>query len=218
MSDFSNILSTLILLSAVLLMACKRANSYIKSLRLQSSLIALAAGVMGTENMLKDGQIELLFVCIITIIFKVIFIPNLLMKTEAKVEHKVEKDFILNIPILVIICCALIVFIYVSTSNIDGLNEGSANMQLVNSISIILIGLLFMISRKRAIGQIIGFLVIENGLFVTAMFVTNGMPFVVDMGILIDLLTAVIIMGVMVFKINDKFDSINIDKLRNLKG
>ena len=218
MSDFSNILSTLILLSVVLLMACKRTKSYIKSFRLQSFLIALAAGVMGTGNMLKDGQIELLVVCLITIIFKVILIPNILIKTEAKVEHKVEKDFILNIPILVIICCALIVFIYASVSNIEGLNEGSANMQLVNSISIILIGLLFMISRKRAIGQIIGFLVIENGLFVTAMFVTNGMPFVVDMGILIDLLTAVIIMGVMVFKINDKFDSINIDKLRNLKG
>ena len=218
MSDFSNILSTLILLSAVLLMACKRTKSYIKSFRLQSFLIALAAGVMGCENLLKDGQIDLIVVCLITIIFKVILIPNLLIKTEAKVEHKVEKDFILNIPILVIICCALIVFIFASISNIEGLNEGSANMQLVNSISIILIGLLFMISRKKAIGQIIGFLVIENGLFVTAMFVTNGMPFVVDMGILIDLLTAVIIMGVMVFKINDKFDSINIDKLRNLKG
>lgn len=218
MSDFYTTLSTLILLSAVLLMACKRTKSYIKSFRLQSALIALAAGIMGTANMLEDGQIELLVVCLITIILKVILIPNILIKTEAKVEHKVEKDFILNIPILVIICCALIVFIYASISNIEGLNEGSVNIQLVNSISIILIGLLFMISRKRAIGQIIGFLVIENGLFVTAMFVTNGMPFVVDMGILIDLLTAVIIMGVMVFKINDKFESINIDKLRNLKG
>lgn len=218
MSNFFTTLSTLILLSAVLLMACKRTKSYIKSFRLQSALIALAAGIMGTANMLKDGQIELLVVCLITIILKVILIPNILIKTEAKVEHKVEKDFILNIPILVIICCALVVFIYASISNIEGLNKGSANMQMVNSISIILIGLLFMISRKRAIGQIIGFLVIENGLFVTAMFVTNGMPFVVDMGILIDLLTAVIIMGVMVFKINDKFESINIDKLRNLKG
>jgi len=218
MPDILYTLSTLILLSAVLLMACKRTKSYIKSFRLQSFLIALAAGIMGTGNLLKDGQIELLVVCLLTIILKVILIPNILIKTEAKVEHKVEKDFILNIPILVIICCALIVFIYASISNIEGLNEGTVNIQLVNSISIILIGLLFMISRKKAIGQIIGFLVIENGLFVTAMFVTNGMPFVVDMGILIDLLTAVIIMGVMVFKINDKFDSINIDKLRNLKG
>ena len=91
-------------------------------------------------------------------------------------------------------------------------------MQLVNSISIILIGLFFMISRKRATGQIIGFLMIENGLFVTAMFVTDGMPFVVDMGIFIDLITAVLIMGIMVFRISEQFESINLDKLKKLKG
>lgn len=218
MSEFLNTLSSLILLSAILLMACKRTKSYIKSFRLQCILIALSAGIMGTENLLKNGQFELIVVCLITIVLKVFLIPNILIKTEAKVEHKVEKDFILNIPILVIICCALVVFIYAEIAKVDGLDDGAVKMELVNSISIILIGLLFMISRKRAIGQIIGFLVIENGLFVTAMFVTNGMPFVVDMGILIDLLTAVIIMGVMVFKINEKFESINIDKLRNLKG
>jgi len=218
MSDFLNTLSTLILLSTVILMACKRTKSYIKTFRLQSGLIALAAGITGVESLLEDGEIGLLVVCLITIILKVVLIPNALDKTEAKVEYKVEKDFILNIPILVIFCCALIVFTYFSISNIEGLNEGSSKMQLVYSISIILIGLFFMISRKRAIGQIIGVLVIENGLFATAMFVTNGMPFVVDMGIFIDLLTAVIIMGLMVFKINEKFDSINIDKLRNLKG
>lgn len=218
MPDFLNTLSTLILLSSVLLMANKRAKSYIKTFRLQSVLIALAAGIMGAKSLLQGGQIDLLVVCLITLILKVFYIPNILNRTEAKVEHKVEKDFILNIPILVIICCALIVFTYLSISNIEGLNDGYVNMKLVNSISIILIGLFFMISRKKAIGQIIGFLVIENGLFVTAMFVTDGMPFVVDMGIFIDLITAVLLMGIMVFKINDKFESINIDKLRNLKG
>ena len=75
-----------------------------------------------------------------------------------------------------------------------------------------------MICRKKAIGQIVGFLVIENGLFVTAMFSTNGMPFIVDMGIFIDIITAVLIMGIIVFKINDKFDSIEINKLKNLRG
>ena len=218
MPDFLNTLSTLILLSSVLLMANKRAKSYIKTFRLQSVLIALAAGIMGAKSLLQGGQIDLLVVCLITLILKVFYIPNILNRTEAKVEHKVEKDFILNIPILVIICCALIVFTYLSISNIEGLNDGYVNMKLVNSISIILIGLFFMISRKKAIGQIIGFLVIENGLFVTAMFVTDGMPFVVDMGIFIDLITAVLLMGIMVFKINDKFESINIDKLKNLKG
>ena len=75
-----------------------------------------------------------------------------------------------------------------------------------------------MISRKKAIGQIIGFLVIENGLFITALFATQGMPFIIDMGIFVDLLSGVMIMGIMVFRINEKFDSISIDKLNNLRG
>ena len=75
-----------------------------------------------------------------------------------------------------------------------------------------------MISRKWALGQMIGFLVIENGIFVTAMFSTHGVPFIVDIGIFIDMITAILIMGVMVMQINEKFESININKLRNLKG
>jgi hydrogenase-4 component E len=60
--------------------------------------------------------------------------------------------------------------------------------------------------------------VIENGIFVTAMFSTQGMPFIVDVGIFIDMVTAVLIMGIMVIQINEKFESINVNKLRNLKG
>ena len=75
-----------------------------------------------------------------------------------------------------------------------------------------------MISRKKAIGQMIGYLVIENGLLITAMFATDAMPFIVDLGITIDLITAVMVMGIMVFKINEKFESINLEKLKSLKG
>jgi len=75
-----------------------------------------------------------------------------------------------------------------------------------------------MISRKKALGQMIGFLVIENGIFVTAIFSTNGMPFIVDIGVFIDMITAILIMGIMVVQINEKFESININKLKNLKG
>jgi hydrogenase-4 component E len=130
----------------------------------------------------------------------------------------VEKDFILNIPILIILSCGIVVFSYFSMSTIEGLNEGVISVNLVNSVSVILIGMFFMISRKKAIGQIIGFLVIENGLFITAMFATDGMPFVVDMGIFVDLLSAVMILGIMVFRINEKFESIDISKLNRLKG
>jgi len=218
MENYFDILSVLILFSSFVLISNKRIKSYVKTFRLQSVLIAVTVGIMGVKSLLEEGKFDILVVCLIIIALKVIYIPKLLNKTYGNVEYKVEKDFFFNIPILILVCCGLVVFVYFSVSNISGLNEGHINLQVVNSFSLVLIGFLFMISRKKAIGQIIGFLVMENGIFVTAIFSTHGMPFIVDIGIFIDMLTAVLIMGVMVIQINEKFESININKLKNLKG
>ena len=218
MSDIFDTLSVLILLSSFVLMANKRIKSYIRTFRFQSALIALGAGIMGVKSLTEEGRFDILIVCVVIVLLKVIYIPNLLTKVYANIEYRVQKDFMLNIPILVLICCGLVVFTYFSISSIEGINEGLINMKVVNSISVILIGLFFMISRKKAIGQIIGFLELENGLYITAMFVTNGMPFIVDMGIFVDMLSAVMIMGIMVFRINEKYESIDIKKLNRLKG
>jgi hydrogenase-4 component E len=218
MSSLFDTLSVMILLTSFVLMANKRIKSYIKTFRIQSLLMALVAGIMGIHSVMAEGRIDVLVVCFIIVVLKVIYIPKLMYKTYSGVEYKVEKDFIWNIPTLVLVCCALVVFTYFCISTIDGIGEGFNNIQIVNSVSVILIGLFFMISRKKAIGQIIGFLVLENGIFITAMFATDGMPFIVDLGIFIDMLTAVMIMGVMVFQISNKFETINIEKLNKLKG
>ncbi len=218
MDSYFDMLSALILFSAFMLVSHKRIKSYIKTFRIQSALIAITAGIMGVNSLMEEGSFDILIVCIIIILLKVIYIPRLLHKTYGNVEYKVEKDFFLNIPLLILICCALVVFAYFSVSNIGSLNEDHLNLQVVNSFSVILIGLFFMISRKKALGQMIGFLVIENGIFVTAIFSTHGMPFIVDIGIFIDMITAILIMGIMVIQINEKFESIDINKLKNLKG
>ncbi|MHB1483862.1 MAG: hydrogenase [Saccharofermentanales bacterium] len=218
MENYLDILTLLILLTSFLLMASKRTSSYIRVFRGQSLLIATAAAVTGIESFIGGGHFDILVVCAIIIILKVIVIPNLLYKTYANIESKVEKDFYWNIPLLLIISCIIVVITYISISDIDGIKTGQANIQAVNSISLVLIGMFFMISRKKAIGQIVGFLAIENGLFITAIVFTKGMPFIVDMGIFIDLITAVLVMGVMVFKINEKFDSTDTSKLKNLRG
>lgn len=218
MDQYFDVLSVLILLSSFILVSAKKIKSYIATFRLQSALIALTAGIMGVNSLMEEGSYDILIVCLIIIALKVVYIPRLLHKTYGNVEYRVEKDFFLNIPLLILICCGLVVFTYFSVSNISSLNEGHVNLQVVNSFSLILIGFFFMISRKKALGQIIGFLVIENGIFVTAVFSTHGMPFIVDIGIFIDMITAIIIMGIMVLEINEKFESINIIKLKNLKG
>jgi hydrogenase-4 component E len=218
MERYLDLLSVLMLLTSILLVSHKRIRSYIRTFRLQAILIAIIAGYMGVQSLIEEGTFDILVICAIIIALKVIIIPMLLHKTFANVEDVVEKDFYLNIPILILMSCVLVVFSYFTLSGISGLDAGHVNLQVVNAFSVILIGFFFMISRKKAIGQIIGYLVMENGIFVTAIFSTHGMPFIVDIGIFIDMITAVLIMGVMVVQINDKFDSININKLRNLRG
>jgi hydrogenase-4 component E len=218
MEQTLDLLSVLMLLTAILLVSHKRIRSYIQTFRMQALLIAVIAGVMGVRSLAEEGSFDILFLCVIILALKVFLIPRLLHRTFANVEDVVEKDFYLNIPILILMSCMLVVFSYFTLSGISALNQGHVNLQVVNAFSVVLIGFFFMISRKKALGQIIGYLVMENGIFVTAIFSTHGMPFIVDIGVFIDMITAVLIMGVMVVQINDKFDSININNLRNLKG
>jgi hydrogenase-4 component E len=218
MANYLDALSVLILISSFVLMANKRIKSYIKTFRIQSIMIAFLTGIMGINSLLEKGNYDILVVCMVVIGIKVIYIPRLLNKTYKSVEYKVEKDFFMNIPILIMMCCFIVAFTYFSLSTTQEINTGYLNSRVVNSVSVILIGLLFMISRKKAIGQIIGFLVIENGIFVTALFAVNGMPFVVDIGILMDILVGVIIMGIMVFRIDEKFGTTDINQFNDLRG
>ena len=218
MVELMDTLSVMILLTAFVLMASKRFKSYIRAFRLQSILIALTVGIMGAREYQDEGRVDVLIVCLLIVALKVVLIPRLMNRTYAGIENRVEKDFIWNIPMLVLVSSGLVVFSYFAVSDLEGMREGAGIMQMVNAVSLILIGLFFMISRKKAIGQIIGFLVIENGLFTTAVMTTHGMPFIVDLGIFVDLITAVLIMGVMVFRISERFETINMDRLNKLKG
>jgi hydrogenase-4 component E len=85
------------------------------------------------------------------------------------------------------------------------------------SIAMMLIGLFIMMTRKKAITQIVGLLTMENGVFLSGLSITYGMPLIVEVGIFFDILVAVLILGVFIFRINKTFESISIDSLRSLR-
>ena len=218
-NDILSIFSVLILVSTIALVASKRVLSYIRIFRTQAVLLAAIAAVYGIYHSIEKGHIDEIFIIVIlTVIIKVYYIPKTLKRIYSNVDYQVEKDFFINIPTAVIICCGLVVLTWFLISGVPDINQGYSSNFLVQTLSMVLIGLFFMISRKKAIGQIIGFLVIENGMFLAAMLLTDGMPMIVEFGIFFDLLTAVIIMGIFVFRINETFEHIDINKLRNLKG
>ncbi len=214
-----NLLAILILISSFTLVANKRQNSYITTFRLQSLLLALISLIISVKSMVESKKFdEVIFIFLLIVVFKVFVIPIAMRRTSDKVEYKVEKDFFINIPISMLICCGLVVLCWYIVYHIEGITNSVTKNYLIYSLSVVMIGLFFMISRKKALGQIVGFLVIENGLFLAAMMTTDGMPMIVELGLFFDLLTAFLIMGIFVFKINSTFDSIDVNKLKHLKG
>jgi hydrogenase-4 component E len=89
---------------------------------------------------------------------------------------------------------------------------------LAAAIALLLTGAFLMVSRKKALMQVIGLLVLENGIFLAALTTTFGMPLVIEIGIFFDLLMGVFLMGLFVFRIRDTFDHLDVSKLRRLRG
>ena len=86
------------------------------------------------------------------------------------------------------------------------------------ALVLLLIGMILMISRRMAISQILGFLVLENGIFYYTIAQTRSMPVLVELGVLLDVLVATMLAGLLVFRINDRFDHIDLTALDALRG
>jgi hydrogenase-4 component E len=89
---------------------------------------------------------------------------------------------------------------------------------LAAAVALVLTGAFLMVSRRKALMQVIGLLVLENGIFLAALTTTFGMPLVIEIGIFFDLLMGVLMMGLFVFRIRDTFDHLDVSKLRRLRG
>lgn len=185
---------------------------------MQSLLIGLVALLIGFEKYRTEGELELVIIGIIVIVMKVFYIPKLLRKMLGDRNQPTEKDHFHTVPIHILACCGLYAFMYFTFAAIPVFHGLSFGQYMVNSISVVLIGFYFMMSRLKALGQIVGFLVIENGIFISAIFATNGMPFIVDLGILVDLITAVLIMGAIVFRLDEQFSAPDAPDLDEMRG
>jgi hydrogenase-4 component E len=181
---------------------------------LQSLLLAIVAITIA----ISESHRELLVTAALTIVLKSILIPWFLMRTVDRIGIHREIEPFLNVPVSLLICLGLTVVGYrVST----GFEEGT---QLVThhligvALSLLLIGLFLMVTRKKAITQILALLTVENAVFLVAVGVTTGMPLVVEFGIAFDVILAVLVLGMLVQRIVGRFESMDVSRLSNLKG
>jgi hydrogenase-4 component E len=111
----------------------------------------------------------------------------------------------------------LVVFSYYVALPIVHLSTLVTRNTIAISLAVVLLGMLLMISRRKAVTQVIGFMSLENGLFFAAVVSTFGMPMVVELGVAFDVLVAAILFGVFFFQIRASIDSLDVDRLNRLR-
>lgn len=203
-----------VLAVTLFLLCCRRLNDIVILLIVQAVLLAGVSGVVAFVS----GITHIYFAAGITLLVKGILIPAVLFYILKKIVviPRVESFFSMRTNIVISLILVIISF-YVAGPDLISDSPLTKN-GLPVSVSLVLIGLFIMISRKKALMQVVGIITMENGLYLMTVSTTYGMPLLVEIGIFFDLLVGVIIMGVLAYRINQTFDTINTDKLNNLKG
>ncbi|MBI5188044.1 MAG: hydrogenase [Nitrospirae bacterium] len=202
-----------ILLTAIAMNALKRIESCIKDYTFNSLLLSLLIAIVA----FMVEETHLYIASIVTLLSKGLLIPMFLRKIvrQMKVTHDAE-PYISN-ALSLTISGILVAVVYASLKEGIFVTGFSKNVLQI-SIAVILIGLFIMITRRKAVTQVIGLLFMENGLFLAGFSLTFGMPTIIELGVLFDMLMGVIILGIFAVQIKRYFASADLDKLTILKG
>ena len=190
--------------------------------QLRSAINAVAAqgillGIFPLFLHPEIGPRGIVLVCA-TIGLKAYVIPALLFHAmrEANIQHEVKPvvNFMTSLLLGAIGTGLALVF-----SSTLPLAEAHANLLLVPaSLSTVWTGFLMLATRKKAIMQVLGYLLLENGIFLFGLLLLEAMPFLVEVGVLLDLFTGVFVMGIIIHRISREFDSMSTEHLSELKG
>ena len=202
------------LVTAYLMVGQKALFVAIRLYGLQSILLGAVALTMG----FADHRFHLLTGAALTIALKGVLIPWFLMRVIDRIGIHREIEPLVNVPSSLLICLGLTVIGYrVSTGLADG-GRGVTHHVIGVSLSMLLMGLFMMVTRRKAVTQILALLTVENAVFLVALGATSGMPLVVELGISFDVILAVLVLGILVHRIAERFESMDVSRLSNLKG
>ena len=212
-SQLINLFAALLLLLSFALLAQRRVLSLIHLFTLQGVTLVASTSMMAYFTQ----QPHLYYSAALTFMLKVLVIPWLLHRLLKRLNVRWDVESLLNIPTTMLLGIVLVIFAFNLAAPISSLSASVARGTLGIALACVLLSFLMMITRTKAIAQVIGFLAMENALFFAATSATYGMPMVVELGIALDVLIGMVILGVFMFQIREQFDSLDIRKLERLK-
>jgi hydrogenase-4 component E len=207
----TNVLLIIFIISLLYVAIANRIITYVRVLALQGFILF---GV--TFLQLQDIQTwNLVLILLETIVFKAIAVPMFLgyLIKRNKITRETE-PYLPHFISLIIITMIVVITILLANSIQDTHLD---KIFFIVSLSTLFTGLYFIASRKKIITHVMGYLMIENGVFVLSLAVGNEMPNLVNLGIMLDVFASVLILGIFLNKIGDVFKDVDVDQLSNLK-
>lgn len=192
----------------------KRITALVRTFRLQSIFLFLYTLYMG----LGQQHLELFVVCGLVLALKVVVVPLALLRITRRINVEEDLGLLINPQLSLVIALIFAYLSYLFAHDAMGLPHSPASVAFIVSITAVCIGFFLMVSRMKALGQVIGLLVMENAIFLAASVITGGMPFFVEIAFFFDIFVFVVIIEVFVYKVNRLFTHIDTSKMQSLKG
>ena len=208
-----NTLAALLLLLSFAMLSQRRIVSLVNLLALQGALLFVATLLLAW----RTGDRNLYISAVLTLGLKVIFLPWLLHRLIRRLGVYWDTEPLLNITGTMLVGVLVVIFSFGLAQPISALASTATRNSIGIAVAVILIAFLTMITRRKAMSQVVGFLSMENGLFFGAMSATYGMPMVVELGVALDVLVAMLVLGVFFFQIREQFDSLDLKNFETLK-
>lgn len=209
-------LSLLVLAGAIANVGARRMRTGVWIYAAQS--FALAAAAACVAYTLHEPHIYLAAALAAGV--KGVAIPQVMFYILKKIEVRREVESFLGIPSSLLVAALLVGLAFYAANRALGLGIGEfgagPSTLLAVSLAVMLIGFFLMINRKKAITQVIGLSVMENGLFLAAIALTSGMPLVIEIGVFFELLIGAMLMAILILKIKSTFDTINVHEMDTL--
>jgi len=212
-SQLIHLFAALLLLLSFAMLAQRRVLSLVKLFAWQGAALVAATVVVAYSS----GQHHLYYSAALTFALKVLLLPTILHRLIRRLQVQWDTETLVNIPTILLIGLIVVIFSFGLAQPISQLSSTVTRSTLGIAMAVVLLSFLMMITRRKAISQVIGFLAMENGLFFAATSATYGMPMVVELGIALDVLVGVFILGIFFFQIREQFESLDLHHMEALK-
>lgn len=197
---------------AVWMCGVTRVRAQLWGLVLQTAMLSCICVLLG----IAEAQNELIVLALVVLLVKAVGIPFFLELSARRMGIRRDKGVSISPTITLMIGCGMLFIGYFLAPDFAvsaTADRGSAGMAL----ALLFIGMLLMITRRLAISQVIGFLMMENGIFLYSLTQTRHMPMLLEMGVVFEVLIGVLIAGVFIFRINRSFEHIDVTDMRRLR-